>query len=351
MKFSHIQQSFFFGLLLITTGVFLWMLGTYLFPVLWAIVIALVFYPVYEKLVVLVRHHTSIASLLTIIGVVLLVVIPLMFIGGLLVKESVSLYQGLVASEADLSGTSLLVRATEFTAYLEPYGISQAVVEERLRNGAATFSQVLAGSLVTFSQLTFSFIVQTAIMLYLLFFFLRDGMRLQKLLIHYLPLGDAYEKRLLVRFSETVRAVMKGTVAIALLQGIIGGTTFWLVGVANPVLWGVAMAVMAVIPVLGTAIIWLPAAVILIATGSLWSGVAILVVGGLIISTVDEFLRPILVGRGSKMPDAMVLLATIGGLATFGVSGFIVGPIIAAFFLSLWIIFEERYRSELAENK
>jgi predicted PurR-regulated permease PerM len=180
---------------------------------------------------------------------------------------------------------------------------------------------------------------------------LRDGRKLQDLIIHYLPLGDAYEKRLLERFSETTRAVMKGTIAIAVLQGLIGGVVFWAVGISSPALWGVAMAILAIIPAVVPALIWVPASILLITTGAISEGVIIIVTGVLLVSLVDEFIRPILVGRGSKMPDALVLLATVGGLATFGITGFIVGPIIAAFFLSLWVMFEERYHDELISNK
>jgi predicted PurR-regulated permease PerM len=187
-------------------------------------------------------------------------------------------------------------------------------------------------------------------MLYLLFFFFRDGAKLSSIIMHHIPLGAGYETRLMERFSQTAQAVVKGTLAIAVLQGIIGGILFLSVGISNPVLWGVAMAVLSVVPLFGTALIWVPAALAMIFTGSLVSGIIIILVGAFVISVVDEFLRPILVGRGTKMPDALVLLAIIGGLATFGVSGFIIGPIIAALFLSLWSFFEERYRTDLLKN-
>jgi len=130
--------------------------------------------------------------------------------------------------------------------------------------------------------------------------------------MHYLPLGAGYEVHLMNRFSETIQAVVKGTIAIAILQGIIGGVLFFSVGISNPVLWGVAMSALSIIPLFGTALVWVPAALIMIFTGSVWSGTIIILVGAFVISLIDEFLRPILVGRGSKMPDALVLLATIG---------------------------------------
>ncbi|MBP9837036.1 MAG: AI-2E family transporter [Candidatus Pacebacteria bacterium] len=350
MRFDYIQQFFFFGLLLATTVTFFWMLGSYLMPVFWAIVIAIVFYPLYLWFERKTHGRSSLASIITIGAVILTVMIPLLVVGGMIVQESIGPYQNISQNYEQIEGLNLLDRTEQFIAFLEPYGISQGAVVEKLREWGTGVSKFLASSLVTIGQMTFSLVISTAIMLYLLFFFFRDGVKLQKTLIYYLPLGDAYEKRLFARFVETSRAVVKGTLAIAALQGLLGGLAFWIVGVSNPALWGVAMALLAILPAIGPAIIWFPASIILLATGSIWEGVTLLVVGILLVSLVDEFLRPILVGRGSKMPDSVTLLATIGGLTTFGVSGFVVGPIIAAFFLSLWLMFGERYQKELLKN-
>lgn len=350
MQFALIQQFFFFGLLATTTFVFLFMLGGYLITVLWAVVIALIFYPVYEYLKVKFGGRASVAAVSTVLLVVLVVLIPLISVGGMVVSESLTLYETLTKEDGDFDSSGLLARVSIVTSYLEPYGISQANVENRLRDWAASLSQVVASALVSFSQNTARFLIEVVVMLYLLFFFLRDGKKIEQLLRHHLPLGDEYERRLITRFSETTQAVIKGTMLISVIQGIIGGILFWLVGIPNPVLWGVTMGVLAIIPLLGTSSVWLPAAIILMVTGSVWSGVIILLVGALVISSVDNFLRPILVGRSSKMPDSLVLLSTIGGLATFGVSGFIIGPIIAALFLSVWTIFEEKYRIQLTKS-
>jgi predicted PurR-regulated permease PerM len=350
MKFSYIQQFLFLGLLIATSGIFIYMLGEYLVSVMWAVVIAVVFYPTYQYLNKKFSGRSSIAAISTVFTVVLVVLIPLVFIGGMVVSESLGLYQNLTENESSFDSSSLFARVTKVTSYLEPYGISQDVVENQLRQWTASLSQVVASSLVSFSQVTITFLIHASIMLYLLFFFLRDGEKLQKLVRHHLPLGDDYERRLMDRFSETTQAVVKGTLAISAIQGLIGGTLFWAVGISSPVLWGVSMGVFALIPLLGTATVWLPAGIILIVTGSVWAGGVVLLVGALIISLIDQVLRPILVGRGSNMPDAFVLMAMVGGLATFGVSGFIIGPIIAALFLSLWILFEEKYRKELIKS-
>jgi predicted PurR-regulated permease PerM len=350
MKFAHIQQFFFFILLLVTTGTFFWMLGSYLLPVFWALVTAIVFYPLYLRVKQVAGDRDSLASFLTIGAVILTIVVPILLVGGMIAQESLSVYQSVSQEASPKEGLNLLQQTEAFFAYLEPYGISKDAVTERLRTWGASASEAVASSLVTMGQMTFSLLISTLIMLYLLFFLFRDATKLQETLIYYLPLGDSYEKRLFARFTETSRAVMKGTIAIAALQGLLGGLTFWLVGISNPAMWGVAMAILSIVPAIGAALVWLPASIILLATGSIWEGVTMLVVGTFLVSLVDEFLRPILVGRGSRMPDSITLLATIGGLATFGVSGFVVGPIIAAFFLSLWTMFGEHYEKELSRN-
>ncbi len=347
MHFTTIQQLFFFGLLAGTTFMFFYMLGGYLLTVLWAVVIALMFTPVYKYLKRAFNGRASAAAASTVFLVVLVVLIPLISVGGIVVSESLSLYENLSQESTDFTASGFMARISKFTSYLEPYGISQKNVESRIRESAATVSKSVASSLLVFSQTTLSFLIQVVVMLYLLFFFLRDGKKIELLVRHHLPLEDSYERQLVNRFSDTTQAVIKGTLLISIVQGFIGGILFWLVGIPDPVLWGVTMGVLAIIPVLGTSSVWLPAAIILMVTGSVWSGIIIILVGTLIISSVDNFLRPVLVGRSTKMPDSLVLLSTIGGLATFGVSGFIIGPIIAALFLSLWTIFEEKYRTQL----
>ncbi|MFW6210280.1 MAG: AI-2E family transporter, partial [Patescibacteria group bacterium] len=228
---------------------------------------------------------------------------------------------------------------------LEPYGITERDVTERIQEWTATIAQSLSGSAVAFSQVTFKFFVQIGVMVYLLFFFFRDGPKLLHVLKEHLPLERAYGDRLLTRFAETTRAIIKGTLTVSILQGVIIGFTFWLTGITSPVLWGVAVAVLALIPALGAALVWVPAGLILLFTGSVWGGIVIFGVGAVLMTFVDEFLRPILVGRNAKLPDAIILLATLGGLSTFGISGFVIGPVVAAFFLTLWTIFQERFKA------
>jgi Predicted permease len=163
--------------------------------------------------------------------------------------------------------------------------------------------------------------------LYLLFFFLRDGARLLERIVGGLPIGDARERRLFQKFAEVSRATIKGTIVIGLVQGLLGGLIFWILGIEAAALWGVVMAVLSFLPAVGAALVWVPAAALLIATGRLSDGLLLLVFGTVIIGLADNVLRPILVGRDTEMPDYLVLITTLGGLAAFGLSGVVIGPL------------------------
>ena len=183
-------------------------------------------------------------------------------------------------------------------------------------------------------------------MLYLLFFFLRDGPRMVEALVRALPLGDQRERHLLGRFAEVSRATIKGTLVVGIVQGAIGGIAFAVLGIGAPVLWGVVMALLSILPVVGTALVWLPTAIILIVNGQIFGGVALILVGVFAIGLIDNLLRPILVGRDTRLPDYLILLATLGGLAGFGLAGIIIGPIIAAFFISVWHMAEQEFNAD-----
>jgi predicted PurR-regulated permease PerM len=176
-------------------------------------------------------------------------------------------------------------------------------------------------------------------MLYLLFFLLRDGAGLAARIKGAVPLGRKVKQRLFGNFTTVIRATVKGNVLVALVQGALGGLAFWFLDVQAPVLWGVLMAFLSLLPAVGAAIVWVPVAVYFLVTGAIWQGVALTAFGVLAIGLVDNILRPILVGKDTKMPDYVVLLSTVGGMALFGLSGFVIGPVVAALFIAAWDLF------------
>jgi predicted PurR-regulated permease PerM len=202
-------------------------------------------------------------------------------------------------------------------------------------------SQFIAAQALSIGQGAADFILGLIVMLYLLFFLLRDGSALSKRIQDALPLRAEQERELIRKFATVIRATIKGSILVAALQGALGGLIFWLLGLHAPVLWGVVMGLLALLPALGAALVWVPAAIYLLATGSIWEGIVLLAFGAFVIGLVDNILRPLLVGKDTKMPDYVVLISTLGGLATFGLNGFVVGPVIAAMFIAAWDIFTE----------
>ena len=185
-------------------------------------------------------------------------------------------------------------------------------------------------------------------MLYTMFFFLLGGPGLLRGVLAYLPLTEGDKERMLERFVSVTRATLKGSVLIGVAQGTLGGLAFWAVGIDGALFWGAMMTVLSIIPGIGGALVWVPAAIVLVATGEIWRGIGLAAFCGLGIGSVDNLLRPILVGRDTQMHELMIFFSTLGGLLLFGAMGFILGPILAALFVTAWEMFGTTFRSELA---
>jgi predicted PurR-regulated permease PerM len=211
-------------------------------------------------------------------------------------------------------------------------------VQERLSAGLSKGVQFLAGQALNVGQNALDFFVSFFIMLYLLYFVLRDGRALGHRVREAVPLRDDLQRNLFHKFTDVVRATIKGTIVVAIVQGALGGLMFWFLGIQAPVLWAVVMAFLSLLPAVGTALVWVPVALYLLASGAVWQGVLLIVYGVLVIGLVDNVLRPVLVGKDTKMPDYIVLIATLGGMAIFGLNGFVIGPLIAAMFMAAWDI-------------
>jgi predicted PurR-regulated permease PerM len=200
-------------------------------------------------------------------------------------------------------------------------------------------SQFLATQALNIGQNTFQFIVNLFIVLYLLFFFLRDGDYLSTRIRQALPLRHEQQHDLFSKFTTVIRATVKGNIVVALVQGALGGSIFWILGVHAPVLWAVLMTFLSLLPAVGAGLVWAPVAIYFLATGAIWQGIVLIAFGVLVIGLVDNVLRPVLVGKDTKLPDYVVLISTLGGLAIFGLNGFVIGPVIAAMFIAAWDLF------------
>lgn len=340
---------FLFSLALVTV-LFIFTIKPFIFPIFWAAVIASLFYPIFKKFNAFFNFkHPSISSLFTLILVVAVIILPLSLLGTILVRESINVYESINRGQLN----NLVKNFSDFiqnNSVLSGLNIDNEMVTQRLNDAGRSIINFIYNSAKAFTQSSVEFAVLFILMLYTLFYFLRDGDKFLKKLIHLIPLGDRYEKMLFDKFTATTSATIKGTLVVGGIQGLLGALLFALTGVPSPLILGILMALLALIPASGAFIVWAPVGIIMLATGNIWQGVVIVVFGMLVISTIDNILRPLLVGKDLQMHPVIILFTTLGGIALFGISGFIIGPVIAALFQSFWEIYEHYYRNELSKN-
>ncbi len=345
MQGFRLENAFFFLLLAGISLVFFWLVQDFLQPIFWALLLAVLFQPVYRGWFRLIGPRYSLSSLLTVLLIILVVVIPAILIGFAVMHESLSLYQRITSGDIDVQKPiRLLEQSLPLLAdYLEKFGIELGRLKQGLAKSAMTASQFVATNLLSIGQNAVRLVAMILIMLYLLYYFFRDGERLLSLIVRAIPLGDERERKLFARFAEVSRATMKGTFLVALAQGFLGGVLFWSVGIQAAVFWGVVMTVLSFLPVFGASLIWIPAALLLMVTGSVLKGIIVLAAGVVLISLADNLLRPILVGRETRLPDYIILISTLGGISLLGISGLVIGPVLAALFLTVWEMFSQEF--------
>lgn len=347
---SPLEQKSFLALLLVVSVGFLWVLKPFYAPIFWACAVALIFFPMQKKMLAKWPNRPSLAAAVTLLVCTVVVVIPVLAVAASFVTEGVAMYQKLQQGDLDPQKYIDTLRTGFPSAYhlLERAGVEFGNLGQQLIDGLKSAGQFLGKRALAVGQNTFQFFIDLGLMLYLTFFLLRDGPRLVNMLIRALPLGDDRERLLFDKFAEITRATIKGNLVVAAVQGALGGLIFWILGIPAALLWGVAMALLSLIPAVGAGLIWLPVALYLYATGEITQAVVLTLFGALVIGLVDNLLRPILVGRDTKLPDYVVLYSTLGGLALFGITGFALGPLMAGLFVAFWQIFIQEFNTEPA---
>jgi predicted PurR-regulated permease PerM len=338
---AGLEDKTFVLLIVAVSLAFAWILWPFYGSVFWGTVLAILFARPYRRLLTSMGQKRTLAALATVLIVLMIVILPLTLISVLLLQEGFSVYERVQSGELNIGQYFQQVfdaLPAWVTDLLDRFGLTNlGLMQERLSTGLVKSSQFLAAQALSIGQNTFHLIVNLFIVLYLLFFLLRDGDDLTKRIRNAMPLHPEQQRDLLNRFTTVIRATVKGNVVVAMVQGALGGLIFWFLGVHAPVLWGVLMAFLSLLPV-GSALIWLPVAIYFLVTGAIWQGVVLIAFSVLVIGLVDNILRPILVGKDTKMPDYVVLISTLGGLAVFGLNGFVIGPVVAAMFIAVWDI-------------
>lgn len=344
---ERLERRSFLLLLILVSIAFGFILEPFFGAIFWACAVAVIFAPMQHWVLTKIGDRPNTAAGLTLLACMTIVVIPVIFLTTAFVKEGVQFYQQVEAGEIDPRQIMQQFREAFpwFDRILVELGIDTNSLRERISKSLLGASQFLAKETLSIGQNTFGFLVSLALMMYLTFFLLRDGSKLIKLIADALPLGDEREQALFQKFAEVTRATVKGNLVVAIVQGTLGGLIFWILAIPGPLLWGVVMSFLSLIPAVGAAIIWFPVCLYLFATGDWVSGAVLLAYGALVIGLADNVLRPILVGRDTKLPDYIVLFSTIGGISLFGINGFVIGPLIAALFMATWQIFMNDFNS------
>ena len=343
MNSPGLQRGVFLLLLALVTVAFGWILMPFAGAVLWGVALAILFTPLYRRLLAKMPGRPNRAALATLTICLVIVILPLAMVGVSLVQEVAAVTQRMRSGELDFAGylQQILGAVPQWLInLLDRFGLGNVeALVSKLTVALAQGSQLIATQALSIGQNTFDFLVSFFVMLYLLYFVLRDGAALSRTIREALPLARPHTHFLLNKFTTVVRATVKGNVVVAAAQGAIGGITLWALGVQGALLWGVLMAFLSLLPAVGAALVWAPVAIWFLATGAIVKGVVLIGVGVLVIGLVDNILRPLLVGKDTQMPDYIVLMSTIGGMAIFGINGFVVGPVVAALFMAAWDLF------------
>jgi len=350
MRREIVNKSVLLMLVLGISLLFLSMIKQFLMPMFMAGLFSAMASPVHRWLTNKLGGRENLASVLVVLGIVALVLIPLTLLITVVVGQAISVSQSVTPwVESFINEPSQLTVYLEKVPFYEHVVTYRDVIIEKAGQAVGNISSFLIESLSSVTKLTVNALFSSIIMLYVMFYFLTSGEVLLERILYFLPLHDRDEQVLLKRFTSVAGATMKGTLIIGIMQGSICGLAFALAGIHGPVFWGTVMAVMSIVPAFGTAIIWVPALLILILTGKYTGVVILLVLCGLIAGNLDNVVRPRLVGKDTEMHDLFVLFGTLGGISFFGILGIILGPIVAALFITLWEIYGNVFHAYLPE--
>jgi predicted PurR-regulated permease PerM len=328
--------------------IFLAMIKTFLMAVLLAGIFSSLAQPMYQRIKARVGDRPQLGSIITLGFIILLIVIPMVLLLGVVTGQAIKVGEAVTpwVTQKLNNPDEIIVWLHNQAFYnnIEPY---QDDILTKAGEMVGFMSRFLINNLSNATAGTLNFFFMLFVMLYSMFFFLVDGSKIIDRMLYYLPLEDKDERRLLEKFSSVTRATIKGTAVIGVLQGGMAGMAFFAVGIPSSIFWATLMMVLSIIPGIGTGLVWVPAVIILIAGGSVGKGIGLAIFCGLVVGSVDNFVRPRLVGKDTQLPDLMILLSTMGGLIYFGILGIIIGPIVAALFVTIWEIYGVAFQDTL----
>lgn len=340
MKRENVHKIVLLALVLLISAVFLTMIQQFLMPLFMAGLFSAMTIPAHRWLAKRLGDRQNLASILMILGIVVLVLVPLTMLIGVVVGQAINVGQSVTPWVQ-----KFINEPTIITVYLNKVPFFQEILPyremiiQKAGELVGLLSSFLIDSLSSATKITVSALFSSVIMLYAMFYFFTMGEELLERILYYLPLTDKDEGMLLHRFTSVTRATIKGSIIIGIMQGTICGLAFYFAGIDGPVFWGSVMVVTSIIPAFGTAIVWGPALLILLLGKDYGGAVVLALLCGGGAGNLDNLVRPRLVGKDTEMHDLFVLFGTLGGITMFGLLGIIIGPIIAALFITIWEIY------------
>lgn len=290
------------------------------------------------------RRH--LASALTLLVMAVVVLIPLTLLIGVVVAQAVEVTQTLVPwIKTQIASPDAFSEGLRRLPFYEEILPLRNLVLEQAGEAVSVASKFVVGGLSSLTLGTLNFFLMAFVILYSMYFLQMDGGKVVEKILYYLPLKASDERIMLQKFTSVTRATLKGTMVIGLLQGGLAGIAFAIAGIDNWVFWGTLMVVLSIIPAVGSALVWIPACIVLAVQGQVATALGLGLFCGLVVGSLDNILRPMLVGRDTQMHELMIFLSTLGGIVMFGFSGIFIGPLIASLFVSIW----EMYGVEFAD--
>jgi len=349
---ERFRLAFLILLVVFISALFVAMIRNFLMTVLLAAVFSALAQPLYQRLrKSLFRGRKAPASVCTLLLIVLLIIGPLLTFLGILASQAVQIAESAGPwIEKQVNEPDSFTRLIEKFPELEKLDAHRDQIITKLGQAAGATGSFLVNGLSATTKGTVTFFFHFSLLVYTMFFFLKDGKSILDKILFYVPLAGKDKDRLADKFVSVSRATIKGTLIIGIAQGGLAGIGFAVAGIDGAVFWGTVMAVLSVIPAVGAALVWVPAVIYLIVTGHVMTGVLLALFCGLVVGSVDNVLRPLLVGKDVKMHELLILFGTLGGIMFFGVVGIIIGPVVAALFVTIWDIYGTAFREALSKE-
>ena len=347
----NLRTAFVLLLVAAVTALFVAVAWPFLKPLLLGALLAGLFHPLYRWITRLLGGRQSLGAAVTLVVLLVLGLGPISAFFGIVVQQGLTVSDQAIPWLNRHLGAANMSNVHEWLVHRFPALADYMPSQEQLLQQVGTAAKTAGSFLVSFASrmtaMTAVFLLNLFVMLYAMFFFFKDGHKILERILYYLPLSDEDETLMLARFTSITRATVKGTLVIGIIQGALSGVAFWVAGIDGAALWGTVMTILSIIPGIGAPLVWVPAVILLFVNGQYLTATLLLVWCGAVVGTIDNFLRPVLVGRDAKMPDLLILIGTLGGLFLFGPIGFIVGPIICGLFLTVWDIYGATFKEVL----